>query len=72
MKLRRDKPDAKRTYRVPLYPFVPILATVSGVFVIINQIFLAGTKSTLLSVGSIIVTLIGIPVYLAVQKLKKA
>lgn len=72
MKLRRDKPDAKRTYRVPLYPFVPILATVSGVFVIINQIFLAGTKSTLLSVGSIIVTLIGIPVYLAIQKLKKA
>ena len=68
MKLRRDWPDAVRTYKVPLYPVVPIIAIVSGIYVIINQIFLAGIQSTLLSAGSILVTLIGIPVYRNVRK----
>ena len=70
MKLRKDRPDAKRTYKVPLYPVVPLIASVSGIYVILNQLFLAGLRSTLLSAGSIAVMLIGIPVYLTVKKRK--
>ena len=43
IKLRKDRPNAVRTYKVPLYPIVPLIAIVSGIFVIINQIFLAGS-----------------------------
>lgn len=71
MKLRRDRPDAVRTYKVPLYPIVPVIAVVSGIFVIVNQIFLAGIQSTILSLGSIVVTLLGIPVYGSVKKRSK-
>ncbi|MEG0793110.1 MAG: amino acid permease [Lachnospiraceae bacterium] len=72
MKLRKDRPDAVRTYKVPLYPVVPIVAIVSGVYVILNQIFMSGLESTLLSAGSIIITLLGLPVYQLVKKNKAA
>lgn len=71
MKLRKDRPDAVRTYKVPLYPVVPAIAILSGIYVIINQIFMAGMQATMLSVGSIIVTLIGLPVYISVKNKKK-
>lgn len=70
MKLRKDRPNAERTYKVPLYPVVPILAIVSGVYVILNQLFMAGMQSTLLSLGSIGIALLGIPVYMLVKKKK--
>ena len=70
MKLRKDRPDAVRTYKVPLYPIVPIIAVVSGVYVIINQLFMSGLQSTVLSVGSIIIMLVGLPVYTVVKKKK--
>ena len=68
IKLRKDRPDAERTYRVPLYPVIPIIAIVSGIYVIINQIFLSGIQSTLLALGSIIITLIGLPIGLKLKK----
>lgn len=68
IKLRKDRPDAVRTYKVPLYPFIPAVAVVSGIYVIINQIFMAGLQSTLLSIGSIIITLIGFPIYGLITK----
>lgn len=68
MKLRKEKPDLERPYRVPLYPVIPLLAIFSGSFVLINQLFFAGMKSSLISVGGIIVTLIGLPVYNAMSK----
>lgn len=70
MKLRKDRPDAVRTYKVPLYPVVPIIAVVSGVYVIVNQLFMSGLQSTVLSVGSIIIMLVGLPVYTVVKKKK--
>ena len=70
MKLRRTKPNAKRTYKVPLYPVIPILASVSGAYVIFNQLFMAGKQSTFLSLGSIAIALIGIPVYMGIKKKK--
>ena len=68
IKFRKIRPDAKRLYRVPLYPVVPLLAIVSGLYVVVSQLFLSGTEATLLSLGSIVLTLIGLPVYMAVKK----
>ena len=64
MKLRKDKPDLERPYRVPLYPVIPLIAIFGGIFVIINQLI----TSTLIAFGGIIITLIGIPVYSVTSK----
>lgn len=66
IRLRKTQPNRERTYKVPLYPITPIIAIASGVYVIINQLFMSGMTTTLLSLGSIILTLIGLPVYIAV------
>ena len=68
MKLRRTHPELERKYKVPLYPVIPILAILSGLYVIVSQLFLSGTEATLLSFGSILITLIGLPVYAIVKK----
>ena len=68
IKLRKDRPNAVRTYKVPLYPIVPLIAIASGIFVIINQIFLAGHRSTVISIASIIVMLLGLPAYMIIKK----
>ena len=53
---------------MPLYPVVPILAIISGVYVIISQLALSGWTNTLLSIGSIVVTMIGLTVYSMAKK----
>ncbi len=68
IKLRRTHPELERKYKVPLYPVIPILAILSGVYVMVSQLFMAGSTARLLSVGSICITLVGLPVYLAVKK----
>ena len=68
IRLRQTQPNLERKYKVPLYPVIPALAILSGVYVIISQLLLSGTANTLLSIGSIVVTLIGIPVYAACKK----
>lgn len=68
IRLRRTQPDRRRDYKVPLYPVIPILAILSGVYVVISQLFLSGMQATLLSLGSICITLVGLPVYLAAKK----
>ncbi|MEG0134260.1 MAG: amino acid permease [Clostridium sp.] len=59
IKLRKEKPDLNRPYKVPLYPIIPILAILGGLFVVINQLITA----PLISSGGIIITLIGLPIY---------
>jgi len=68
IKFRKSRPDAERKYKVPLYPIIPILAIVSGLYVVVSQLFLSGKEATLLSLGSIVLTLVGLPVYMAVKK----
>ena len=68
IRLRHTHPELERKYKVPGYPVVPILAIISGVYVIISQLVLSGLGNTLLSIGSIVVTLIGLPVYSAAKK----
>ena len=69
--MRKKQPDAVRSYKVPLYPFVPILAVLSGAYVIFSQLFLSGTSARILAFMSIGVTLIGLPVYLIVKKVNQ-
>ena len=64
MTLRRKQPDLERKYKVPLYAVIPILAIVSGLYVIASQLFMYGINTTIRSFISIGITLIGLPVYL--------
>ena len=63
-KLRKEKPDLVRPYKVPLYPVIPIIAIISGVFVVINQLITA----TIIAVMGLAVTALGIPVYYFMNK----
>ena len=63
MKLRKTHPNLNRPYKVPLYPIIPLIAIFSGLFVVLNQLFFAGAKSTMMSLGGVVITLIGLPVY---------
>ena len=71
IKLRIDKPQLERTYKVPLYPVVPILAILSGLYVVVSQLFLSGTRAQIMSLASVAITLVGLPVYMAVKKRAK-
>jgi len=62
--LRKRKPELERSYRVPLYPITPIIAIIGGSFVLFNQLF----TSTLLAVGGIVIMLIGLPIYIIMDK----
>ena len=64
IKLRKDKPDLERPYKVPLYPIIPAIAIIGGLFVIVNQLL----SATLIALGGIVITLIGIPVYSITSK----
>lgn len=59
IKLRKDKPELKRPYKVPLYPVIPIIAIIGGLFVVIVTLFTQPVNA-LVGVG---LTLIGLPIY---------
>ncbi|MBQ1793568.1 MAG: amino acid permease [Peptostreptococcaceae bacterium] len=63
-KLRKDQPNLERPYRVPLYPVIPLIAIVGGLFVIVNQLL----SATGIAVAGLVVTAIGLPVYSAMSK----
>ena len=67
MRLRHTHPEWVRTYRVPGYPVVPLIAIASGLYVIASQLFLSGMQAMLMSLASVGITLAGLPVYLAVR-----
>ena len=66
--LRRTKPDIERVYKVPLYPFIPMIAIAGGLFVVVSQLLLSGFTNTMISLGGVVITLIGLPIYSFVQK----
>lgn len=57
--LRRTRPDLKRTYRVPGYPVVPVIA-LAGALWAIWATFMSGPVPALLGLGLV---LVGVPVY---------
>lgn len=68
IKLRITHPNAERKYKVPLYPVIPALAILSGTYVVFSQLFLSGADKTIMSLCSIGITLLGLPVYLLCKK----
>ena len=67
-KLRKDQPNLERPYKVPLYPFIPMIAIAGGLFVVVSQLLLSGFTNTMISLGGVVITLIGLPIYSFVQK----
>ena len=68
MILRKKQPDLHRPYRVPMYPVIPCIAIAGGLFVVLNQLLFAGMTNTLISLGGVVITLIGLPLYNVAQK----
>lgn len=62
--LRKKKPDLARPYKVPGYPVIPIIAILGGAFVVINQLI----TSPMISLGGILITIIGLPIYTYMSK----
>ncbi|MGL5714472.1 MAG: APC family permease [Paraclostridium sp.] len=63
-KLRKDQPNLPRPYKVPLYPVIPLIAIIGGLFVIVNQLL----NATGIAVAGLVVTAIGLPVYSIMNK----
>lgn len=61
--LRKTQPNIVRTYKVPGYPIIPAIAIISGIYVIINQLFMSGGTTRMYAIISIVVTLIGLPIF---------
>ncbi|MDR0298318.1 MAG: amino acid permease [Streptococcaceae bacterium] len=66
--LRKKEPELKRPYKVPLYPFVPAIAILGGLF-IIGMELINDPKLSLIGLG---VTLIGLPLYFIIKPKKEA
>ena len=66
--LRKKQPNLERPYKVPMYPFIPCVAIAGGLFVVLNQLLFAGMTNTLISLGGVVITLIGLPLYSVAQK----
>ncbi|MGL4875918.1 MAG: APC family permease, partial [Clostridium sp.] len=62
-KLRKQKPELHRPYKVIGYPIIPVIAILGGAFVVINQLFMSGLESSLVAISGVIITLIGLPIY---------
>ncbi|MGV2928441.1 amino acid permease [Macrococcus capreoli] len=58
--LRKREKELVRPYKVPLYPIIPLIAILAGIFVMANTLF---TQFGLALTG-IMITLLGIPIYL--------
>ena len=59
MKLRKTKPQMERPYKVLLYPIIPIVAIIGGVFVVVSTLITQPVNSII----GLAITLIGLPVY---------
>lgn len=62
--LRKREPELERPYRVPLYPVIPIIAIVGGIYIVLNTLF---TQPMNAGIG-IILTAIGLPIYFYKKK----
>lgn len=65
--LRSKHKDLERPYKVPLYPFVPLLGIVGGIYILISTIM----TDTSNAFYGIIITLVGLPVYAYIYRKNK-
>lgn len=64
--LRRTEPDAKRPYKMPFYPFLPIFFIIFSIVIIITSFVGRPTESVI----ALVVVLSGIPVFYLWRKWK--
>ena len=64
--LRTKHKDLVRPYKVPLYPIVPLIGIIGGVYILVSTI-LTDTVKALIGIA---ITLIGLPVYWYIKKNK--
>lgn len=57
--LRKRESELARPYRVPLYPIIPMIALLGGLFIVFNTLF----TQTLLALCGIGLTVLGLPIY---------
>jgi basic amino acid/polyamine antiporter, APA family len=57
--LRKREPELERPYKIPLFPVIPIIAIVGGVYIVLNTLF---TQPLNAGIG-IFLTAIGLPIY---------
>lgn len=62
--LRKREPELKRPYKVPLYPVIPLVAIIGGIFILVVTLI----SQFHLAVIGIGITLLGIPIYLIQNK----
>lgn len=62
--LRKREPNLVRPYKVPLYPVVPIIAILGGVYVVVSTL-ITQTSNALLGLG---IALLGLPIYYILNK----
>lgn len=62
--LRIREPELERPYKVPLYPYIPLIAIFGGSFIIVNTLL---TKWLLAATGTAI-TIVGIPMFIYLKK----
>ncbi len=59
IKLRNIRPDMKRPYKVPMYPIIPMIAILGGIFVVVSTLSTQPKNA----ISGLIITLIGLPIY---------
>lgn len=59
--LRKKKPELERPYKVPLYPFVPLVAIIGGIYILVNNLITQPLNAGL----GILITLLGLPIFIA-------
>ena len=64
MILRKTQPELERPYKVPMYPFIPIVATLGGGYVVVSTLF----NSPLYSLLGLGITALGLPIYWYMSK----
>lgn len=64
--LRSKHKDLERPYKVPLYPFVPLIGIIGGVYILVST-FITDYLSAIYGIG---ITLLGLPIYFYINKRK--
>lgn len=65
--LRTKHKHIERPFKVPLYPIVPIIGVVGGIYIMISTLI----TSTSLALYGLLITVLGLPVYYIVKKNNK-
>ncbi|WP_438831296.1 APC family permease [Streptococcus pluranimalium] len=64
IRLRKNEPNLHRPYKVPFYPIIPSIAIIGGIFILLLTL----KSQFILALVGILLTALGIPVYLYKQK----